>query len=157
MRTYWYCEAVDYPHKPDEADVDYNERNKRMPVPEPDANLVSSRLFEPDDGDWPTEEMHWPVLDIDKPQGGRDALTRLICEKCPELREAEWSWIRSTTPGNGHLFIDGVAIGWVRYMTLLHHLEQRGWLEKGFVDASLARGATFVRKPGHRKVMEEVA
>lgn len=68
---------------------------------------------------------HAPVLDIDLP-------ARLV---------------PSSTEGHSHLYFD-VAVPWPAYKKLLFALLECGLVEPGYVNASIERGATFVRKPG---------
>jgi len=74
------------------------------------------------------KQTHAPVLDLDFP-----------CELYP-----------STTTGHHHLYLD-VELSWDDYAKLLTVLGEVGILEPGYVDASLRRRQTFVRKPGVRK------
>jgi len=69
---------------------------------------------------------HMPVLDIDR------IPVRLL---------------ESSTPGNYHLYIDK-EMEWPVYVTLLRALAEAGVVEKGWVEASIKQGSTFVRKPG---------
>lgn len=91
-------------------------------------NLYSSEL---DDG---TNYFHAPTLDI-------DGINVEVLE--------------STTPGNFHLYIDK-AISWGNYKQLLLALEACGICQSGFVGLSIARGASFLRKPGVEKKENEV-
>ena len=72
---------------------------------------------------------HMPVLDIDR-----------IPVKLVE----------SSTPGNFHLYIDK-PMPWGMYQDLLWALMRAGIVEKGWVEASIKQGSTFVRKPGVKK------
>jgi len=85
------------------------------------ANTISSRIFGLD---------HWhaPVLDIDLP-----------CHLEP-----------SSTPGHFHLFIDK-PMPWSAYVKVLEVLAEAGILQRGYADASIERGATYVRLPWVRK------
>lgn len=74
-------------------------------------------------GDW-----HLPVLDLDVPH-------RLE---------------PSSTAGHSHLYID-VPVEWRTYVKLLDALADAGIVERGYVEASKAKGATMVRKPGVTK------
>lgn len=58
--------------------------------------------------------------------------------------------IPSTTPGHSHLYVD-VEISWERYAALLLALAEAGVIERGYADASLARGFTSVRLPWVKK------
>lgn len=62
--------------------------------------------------------------------------------------------IPSSTPGHSHLYID-VALTWNDYKRLLILLGELEVLEEGYVRASLARRATFLRLPWIRKGMEK--
>jgi hypothetical protein len=121
--------------------------NKRTTVEEVEAYLEDTRTevgwVGPDPGDFeimfppgvaiPEREVaissalvesteHAPVLDIDIP-------ARLVPSK---------------TPGHSHLFFD-VPLSWERYVTLMEALAAAGILETGYVQASVARGQSFVR------------
>lgn len=56
----------------------------------------------------------------------------------------------SSTPGHFHLYLDR-HVEHDKYMNLLRALDDCGLIEHGFADASIKRGATFVRTPGVRK------
>lgn len=73
---------------------------------------------------------HAPVIDLDVPH----------------------KLVPSTTEGHSHLYID-VPMGWEQYSKLLRVLAECGIIEQGYCDASLARHASYVRKPGHKKVL----
>lgn len=73
---------------------------------------------------------HYPVIDLDFP-------ARLE---------------PSTTPGHFHLYLDR-AMTWPQYRKLLRALHQARIIEKGFCALSIKRGASFVRKPGHKKII----
>lgn len=88
------------------------------------ANLISSELaYASLKGD------HMPVLDIDY-----DAHLE-----------------PSSTPGHFHLYLNR-TITWEQYKKLLDVMGEIGLLEPGFVKLSKERGASYVRKPGHKKV-----
>jgi len=70
--------------------------------------------------------MHAPALDIDK---------------------IEVRVVPSTTPGNYHLYIDK-QMTWEQYKRLLFVLADVGIIERNYLNASLAKGQTFLRKPG---------
>lgn len=76
--------------------------------------------------------MHAPTLDIDVP-----------CYL-----------VESTTPGHFHLYID-VAMRWEQYAQLLVAMRKAGILNAGYVDLSLQRGATHLRKPEVHKEPED--
>lgn len=114
-------------YKADLKDVNDTLVQKRMPVPEEEANLVSSFV----DGEhW---QGHAPVIDLDFP-------CRLV---------------ESSTPGHFHLYMDR-RISWERYKAVLKAMCDAGLVERGFYELSLARGATFVRKPGVMKEPDDV-
>lgn len=56
----------------------------------------------------------------------------------------------SSTPGHFHLYLD-MLIEHDKYMRLLKALAECGVIQYGFADASIQRGASFVRAPGVRK------
>lgn len=71
---------------------------------------------------------HAPTLDIDFP-----------CEL-----------IESSTEGHFHLYID-VPMSWDTYEELLVAMMNAGLLQPGFVSLSIARKASYLRKPGVTK------
>ena len=73
----------------------------------------------------PKDGWHAPVLDID----------------------FEAKLLPSTTPGHYHLYLDK-EMRWDTYVFLLRALATAGVIEWGFYHLSIARGASFVRKPG---------
>lgn len=113
-------------YKADLKDANDQLVQKRVPVPEDEANLVSSIIDRPVHGLEPP--MHAPVIDLDFP--------------C--------SLVESSTPGHFHLYLDR-PVSWERYAALLKALRWAGLIEEGFYRLSIARGATFVRKPGVKK------
>lgn len=121
-RTYWHSRII--------AGGPYDGNEVRKLVPEWEANLVGSLLDEHDEPDPEgiVETWHAPALDLDVP-------ARLI---------------PSSTPGHSHLYVD-VRCEWAAYVNLLHALERCGIIETGYLDASLARGMSMLRKPGVRK------
>jgi hypothetical protein len=60
------------------------------------------------------------------------------------------SYIPSTTPGHGHLFLD-VSLTQEEFEKLLKVLAEVGILDHGYVNASLRRGYSAVRLPWIRK------
>lgn len=90
-------------------------------VPEEEKNLITSELI----GEYETSPipMHAPTLDIDIPM----------------------TVYESSTPGHHHLFFD-VAMPWWKYRFFLYVLAWVGIIEKGYYEASVQRGATFLRK-----------
>jgi hypothetical protein len=89
-----------------------------------EANVVTSELpwrqsTEPD-----AERMHAPVIDIDVPV----------------------TYVPSSTPGHGHLYVD-VPMTASQMWILLEAMVDAGLVERGFLDASKARGYTSVRLP----------
>lgn len=76
-----------------------------------------------------TNGRHAPVLDLDH-------RVRLV---------------PSSTEGHFHLYFDDIELEWKDYVRLLRLLAELDILEPGFVDASIDRGQTMVRKPGVHK------
>jgi hypothetical protein len=74
---------------------------------------------------------HMPAIDLDIPH----------------------SYLPSSTPGHGHLFID-MPMSWEQYELLLTVLHSVGIIEDGFFRLSLQRKASFLRKPGTYKELE---
>lgn len=87
------------------------------------ANLISSETSLGSEGQY-----HMPVLDLD----------------------FEAHLEPSSTQGHFHLYLNKYMT-WHQYVTLLGAMEYAGILEKGFVELSVRRGATYVRKPGVKK------
>lgn len=75
------------------------------------------------------ERLHRPVLDI-------DFKARLV---------------PSTTRGHYHLYLDGLELKWPAYKKLLIALAEAGVIQDGYMRASIARKATYVRRPGVKK------
>lgn len=91
-----------------------------------DANLISSKITN-------LAGWHAPVLDLDFP-----------CVL-----------VKSSTPGHYHLYLNKI-MSWERYVKLLKALKDAGLIEEGYYQASIARGATFVRPPGvHKKPLSQ--
>jgi hypothetical protein len=101
---------------------------RRWVVDPADATLVSSELMPPDPFDGRASR-HSPALDI-------DFAARLV---------------PSSTPGHFHLYLDGLSMDWPTYARLLNALADAGVIERGYADASLRRGASFLRLPGATK------
>lgn len=89
------------------------------------ANLVCSLL---DRTDARGHVLHAPALDIDLP-----------CYTVP-----------SSTPGHSHLYIDK-ELTWSQYKALLAVLAEVGIIEKGYYQAAVANGASYLRLPGVTK------
>lgn len=70
-------------------------------------------------------DIHWPVLDLD-----------MHCHLIP-----------STHEGHFHLVIEH-PMSWEQYKKLLHALRDAGLLEQWFVQKSIERGYTAIRRPG---------
>jgi hypothetical protein len=110
------------------------DNHDREEVKEEDANLISSiALYEYYDRDDRQSFLttHFPVLDLDFP-----------CELVP-----------STTLGKFHLYMDK-KVTWLAYQNVLTAMAEAGLLEPGYVAASIAAKATFVRKKGVFKVVK---
>lgn len=73
---------------------------------------------------------HYPVLDLD----------------------LEARLVPSSTRGHFHLYLDGLALEWDVYVRLLDALADTGVIERGYAEASKARGQTLVRVPGVPRV-----
>jgi hypothetical protein len=128
---------VDFNRSPEtDVDQDYAEpEDARVVVDDPEiANTISSRLH-PDDeakqrrfvrGGW-----HTLALDVDHPV----------------------TVVPSTTEGHFHLYID-VPMPWDDYCRLMIAMSDAGIVEPGYVDASIDRGASFLRLPGVKKETE---
>lgn len=99
-----------------------------------DANLVSSRIAGGTEANPDGQDLHAPAIDIDLP-----------CRIVP-----------SSTPGHGHLYID-FPMPWRDYELLLRTMAMVGLVEPGYADASIAHGASFLRKPGVKRLVPRVA
>jgi len=62
--------------------------------------------------------------------------------------------IPSSTPGHHHLIV-GIHMPWTDYRDLLETAAEVGLIQRGYADASLARGESFLRLPWIRKNMEK--
>jgi hypothetical protein len=125
-RKTWFSPTLDAPG------VNPNYANdERYEVKDYDAaNLVSSSVTNPYEFTTPgAPTAHLPVLDLD----------------------LEAHLEPSTTPGHYHLYLNK-GVSWAQYCKLLDVMAECGLLEEGFVRLSKERGATFVRKPGHKKI-----
>lgn len=91
------------------------------------ANIVSSEVKG-------LKDIHAPAIDIDLP-------CRLV---------------ESSTPGHFHLYIDHL-VSWDKYKAVLASLADAGIVEQGYYEASVARGASYLRKPGIEKVPQGTA
>jgi hypothetical protein len=87
-----------------------------------EANLISSEIK--DGNGW-----HMPVIDIDY--------------------EAHLQ--PSSTSGHYHLYLQ-IPIDKEKYLRALEAMAEAGMIEPGFAKLARERGASFVRKPGHKKV-----
>jgi hypothetical protein len=96
--------------------------------PDDDYNLVTSKVTS-----WHGDK-HMPVLDID----------------------VSHELVPSSTDGHSHLYIN-VECDWNDYVEFLEAAAKIGLLEEGYVNASINRGFTAVRKPGLVKTDEERA
>lgn len=101
-------------------------QTQRKLVKEGEGNIYSSELAGQD-------AYHVPTLDID-----------LACEL-----------VESTTEGHFHLYIDK-PMSWEDYQFLLRVLMEVGVIQKGFYELSMARKASFLRKPGVKKTDDEI-
>ncbi len=121
-----YNPAVDPSLDPPKDNVDYLERMVCLaPTDEHPANCTTSVII---DDSW-SNGLHTPALDIDIP-----------VEVVP-----------SSTAGHCHLFFPTVSMSWLKYVTLLSVLADCGVIERGYAEASIARGMTVLRLPGVAK------
>jgi hypothetical protein len=95
-----------------------NEKGYREEVPYYAANLVGSATDLEENG-------HLPCFDLDLPA---------------HLEP-------SSTPGHFHLYINKV-VSWEKYVNLLHAMCEAGLVSEKYVEMSVKRGQTFVRRPG---------
>lgn len=101
----------------------------------------------PSDQDW-----HLPVFDVDIPRTvlvDNDIQTSspsLLLLYRPKLAR----WVPSTTPGHHHVYVDW-PVKWWEYQEFLEGLYLKGVIEEGYLNASIERGYTAVRKEGVRK------
>lgn len=115
---------VDFEYAPTAGEVyegEEDDSNGRWPAVGGDGNTFSSHVQG-------RPGLHAPVIDIDYP-------ARLV---------------PSSTPGHFHLYLDE-AIPWSDYVRVLEVLADVGLIERGYANASIRRGASFVRKPGVSK------
>lgn len=78
--------------------------------------------------------LHVPVLDID----------------------FEAALVPSTTEGHYHLYLEGLCLSWPEYRRLLKALARAGVITEGYLRHSLRRKQTCVRRPGLKKLPEEL-
>jgi hypothetical protein len=109
------------------SDITPVKEDGRVESTEQESNLVSSELQGVD-----VEGVHMPILDLDFP-----------CELIP-----------SSSAGHFHFYMYKECT-WPQYMAVLTAMAAAGLIEVNYVQASIARRATFVRKPGILKVMED--
>lgn len=125
LRRKTYMFNTDAPGPETVADV-YPTSGGLAPVPSGvDPELVSSELHT---DLWP---MHAPVLDLDFPA----------------------YLVPSSTPGHSHLYLER-PMSEDQYFALLTALGEAGILEKGYVNACIARGFSVVRTPWTTKEKE---
>lgn len=123
-----------------------------------DANLVSSYVAK-GRGVERYHDIHAPVLDIDigRPADAIDAASTWFYPNAGiSATRGDFYVVNSTTPGHFHLYVE-LAINWAQYQRFLHYMEMLKWMEPGYVRASIARGATFVRLPGHEKPLPDIS
>lgn len=68
--------------------------------------------------------------------------------------DVEAALVPSSTPGHHHLYIDA-EVRWEDYLAMLRAMQKCGVVEKGYVDATEARGEAYLRLPWIRKYSEE--
>lgn len=102
-----------------------NVKQDREPCEEDEANLISS---ESANRVWRDLGFHLPVIDLDFPA----------------------KLVPSTTKGHFHLYLDKL-VPWDKYVALLAAMVDAGLVEPGYLDCTIKRGASFVRKPGVKK------
>jgi hypothetical protein len=117
---------VDFNYASTKDDHDYdvtmvNESREKAPIEE--SHVWSSEI-----ASGPNQGMHVVALDVDES-------VRLV---------------PSSTPGHWHLVIDK-PVSWPRYIEVLGALADAGIVERGYLDASIARGHTALRLPWIRK------
>jgi hypothetical protein len=83
-----------------------------------DANLIGSKTHLEEDG-------HLPCIDLDLPA---------------HLEP-------STKPDHYHLYLNKV-VKWDKYVNLLKAMYEAGLINEGFMEMSIRRGQTYVRRPG---------
>lgn len=64
--------------------------------------------------------------------------------------------VPSTTPGNFHLYLDKIELSWREYKRFLKACERAGLITPGYLQHSLKREQTLVRRPGLRKTLAEL-
>jgi hypothetical protein len=134
QHVYW---AVDFDAQRQDAPAEEHDayvagHRTRVELEDSMANCVSSAIVGHRDSDG--EQMHTPAIDIDH---------KVVA-------------LQSSTEGNYHLYID-VPCSWDDYLNLLNAMVQCGIVQQGYVDASVARRATFLRLPWVEKTPNAVA
>lgn len=110
----------------------YHDTDRKVVTEYEEANLVSSRMPFPGNRTR-NDQWHMPVIDLD-----------FECHLEP-----------STTPGHSHLYVNR-TVTWRQYKRLLRAMHEVGMIETGFLRLSIHRGATFVRRPGVKKIKTEM-
>ena len=64
--------------------------------------------------------------------------------------------VPSTTPGNFHLYLDGIELSWREYKRFLKACQRAGLITDGYLKHSIRREQTLVRRPGLRKTWQEI-
>lgn len=62
--------------------------------------------------------------------------------------------VPSSTEGHFHLYLNQI-VPWDKYVAALEAMADAGMIQKGFAEASIRRGATFVRHPDKPKRLEK--
>ena len=122
-RTLWFVQNIDESASAEVIDTSVQCVKCVTAEEKEAANVYGSRVEPIFPGE--AEEWHAPALDIDFP-------ARLL---------------PSSTAGHFHLYLDTIMY-WEDYAKLLRVMAEVGILEQGYVDASLERKMTCLRRPG---------
>lgn len=133
LRKLYYVTALD-PNSPDfgEADSDCIDPDQARVEDDVKPNAVSSESRD-------NPMVHYPCIDVDKELifGQRLVL---------KLMFGEATVVESKTPGHSHWYFNE-PMDWDTYSNHLRTLIDCDVLEKGYVNASIARGGTYLRLP----------
>lgn len=120
QRTYWHRPGLDDLDTADSEGMNEDDVNRKQVDTIDESNLIGSLVQGHEAHD--PEALHLPVLDFDFP-----------CELRP-----------SSSPGHYHLFIDR-PLEWAKYEKVLNVFAEVGLIQRGYEQASVARGMTHVR------------
>ena len=151
-RSVWYVSALDTSRAEYGLAYDDDIAVRRLSsLLDPAANAWSSMAVytetgvfpDTETGVFPDDEIHLPCFDVDKPLMAHEKL------KLDRMFPGYVTY-PSSTPGHCHVYSDTPLDG-KTYFGYLQDLADFDIVEQGYVNASRARGSTFLRLPHIRK------